>query len=225
MKSLKFYQLLLLFGVLLTASCSDDPQDDINGLKPIFSQYYVRCYLSGDLDIAKSSDDSYWLIRPSKGAARVYFTDVNSPGYAQFKRLALANNDTNYNDYVSGDAGAHAFADNFSAIHITSDKDWDAEHPAGTLLNDIVIIDAVSYASFIRSGYKGRSPELLCKHASELAVDDLYILHCSYDSLFGFWFDKAPVEAGVEHALTITLITAAGEERTMTYTGVPPVMD
>lgn len=77
-----------------------------------------------------------------------------NPQPALFNPIAKHNNDTTYNDtywdrtpYMSGTA---------KYINLTCDRDYDAEHPKGALLNDIVKIDYYTAKPFIDSKYKNR---------------------------------------------------------------------
>ena len=56
----------------------------------------------------------------------------------EFERLAIRNGDVGYNRWLEFWEYPSAFADNFQTMHITSNADWDEEHPAGTLLDDIL---------------------------------------------------------------------------------------
>lgn len=67
--------------------------------------------------------------------------------------------DMSYNRKISFGVGApsgpHEFiAADYTAINIISDTDWDAQHPAGTSLNDIVMFYSASPIEYIKSGYK-----------------------------------------------------------------------
>lgn len=229
MEKFKLYQLFCLLGLVSISSCDDR---EMGKDAPFYTQSYITRYLEGDF-VIKKYDNNKWYVGIPTG--KIYSSPslkVSPHTWERFEEIAWANGDMSYNGYVSDLHGMETcYAENFSAMHITSNKDWDAGHPAGALLDDIVMVSANSYAPFIRSGYKYMWSDGLrydcihiLEHASDLAEDDLYILHVSSGIVF-FWFDKAPAEVGAEHTLTITLVTASGEERTMTHTGVPPVVE
>ena len=78
-------------------------------------------------------------------------------------RLAEKHHDTDYNrkiTYTAGtnsichvSGGRYGITPDITRISIKSDSDFDAEHPAGTSLNDIVRLYSTSVYPYIKSGY------------------------------------------------------------------------
>lgn len=110
--------------------------------------------------------------------------------------------------------------DSFAQMHVHSDADWDKEHPAGTPLDDLLQINYLTVAPFVRGGYHliplpqyeegGVVPVryriLVCGRLSEigtmemvLADKDIYVV-----------FASAPTKAKT-HTLAVEWTTTRGE--------------
>ncbi len=146
--------------------------------------------------------------------------------------------------YSPTDRWMHAFQDyEFQRIEITSDKDFDAAHEAGTSLADVFVFVSVSPIRFIRSGYTDKAdwsdaPENACAFlgydpereyyhpvygiVSELDPADLILLggHDNYDMRIGWLVPSVQPEVAGTHRLCIRLFTVDGEvlEGTVDYT-------
>lgn len=83
------------------------------------------------------------------------------------------------------------------SIKVTSNKDWDAAHPAGTSLNDLIEFKVYSYADYIAGGYTGLDGEWETKILSEMTADDFKLIKPSIE----FYFKKNP-EVIDQHRLT-----------------------
>ena len=71
----------------------------------------------------------------------------------QYKKYAKFYGDTTYHSrHILGDPNACAAP--LSKIDVTSDKDYDEAHPAGTSLNDLFLISYPRLYQYIKSGYK-----------------------------------------------------------------------
>ncbi len=64
----------------------------------------------------------------------------------------------------------------FVSVDIVSDADYDADHPAGESLGDVVLFISSTVKPFIDSGYRGRESTRIEKYVSELSPDDLILL-------------------------------------------------
>ena len=126
-----------------------------------------------------------------------------------------------------------AFADNFTGIKVTSDKDWSAEYPAGSPLNDKMGVRYVSYAEYIENDYHSYSDlgkEILFlynKPLSTLQSDDLRVIEYTPSSLsiysFILYFTSVPDNPGEEHTFTVEFITSDGTVKTASITCTPEV--
>ena len=128
----------------------------------------------------------------------------------EFERLAIRNGDVGYNRWLEFWEYPSAFADNFQTMHITSNADWDEEHPAGTLLDDILWAEFWSYADYIRSGYEtggGNNVQMLVE---DLKADDMQMIR-DYVIIY---FTKTPTIDPI-HTLTVewTTVEGGGQDR------------
>ena len=209
----------------------------------VFLRSYVLSYYSVDsikLSLRiDTSEKKGIFISPtpttSSGRLRLLCT-YNSKGNGQtiFDALCLKHNDMSYNRTVKihdpGDLPLHQYSGvDFSAIRIVSDSDFDAAHPAGTDLGDIVRYAYFSPKKYIDSGYidefdwataDGLAGELYATYASrfehpvekmvsELTPDDLILLGI-YDLGF-LQFETNPTFSQT-HRLTVTMTTDDGRE-------------
>lgn len=243
MRSKKYLSLLSV--LLMFCACE---QSDGGGGH--FVKYFIQMYSEGDIELTMLRS------RPNyQGVETVYQTGFvvgleypaveywAEDGDEGYQKLAERNGDTAFNQWIGHDTpfGAHAFADNFGALHVVSDSDWDDAHPAGTPLDDILLARFYSHAEFIRSGYDTGGVEMevflfynkyfniVKKLVSELTAADMEML-CWY----GFRdFDKttrspiiiftsAPTKAK-EHTLTIEWTTVEGKVKTASITCTPEV--
>ena len=114
-----------------------------------------------------------------------------------------------------------------------SDKDWSAEYPAGTSLNDKMGVRYVSYAEYIENDYHSYSDlgkEILFlynKPLSALQPGDLRVIeYRSYPSAkysFLLYFTSVPDNPGEEHTFTVEFTTSDGMVKTASVTCTPEV--
>lgn len=141
-----------------------------------------------------------------------------------FDSLAAKHNDTTYNRIVTEpDIPGMVFtsacnpvgnAEDFVAINVVSDHDWDEQHPAGTSLNDIVSLSTRSYRQYIKSGYDDALFPAKKKYTyqnillSEMTAAD-YELIMSYDERYSFTFKSRPT-LDMDHMVTFTFVLDDG---------------
>ena len=159
----------------------------------------------------------------------------------EFLRLATRNDDTSFNQWVPDPLCLRtpAFANNFRELHVVSNADWDEEHPAGSLLDDILLVRLYSYANFIHEGYPGKNDNtflskrkylsVIKKLMSELTPADMEMIYCcevndfSTDTLYPvIVFTSAPT-LEKEHTLTLRWTTVEGDVKTASVTCTPEV--
>ena len=101
-----------------------------------------------------------------------------------------------------------------AAIEVVSTRDFDAEHPAGTSLTDIMSVKYQSAAGYIESGYTDLEDlfEWKVRPLNELQPQDLAL---SVHNIF-LIFDKEP-DVLEQHALSIKWTSAEGNTYTTTY--------
>lgn len=107
---------------------------------------------------------------------------------------------------------AVAIAEAIDAIHITSSEDWDAEHAAGALLDDIFFAEYDSYYRYIRNNYTGEPVEHCRKPLADTRPGDMYLAH-----KISFNAETLPTVA-TQHTLTVEFLLDT--EETVAYEAV-----
>lgn len=213
--------ILLLFSLLTLNSCNKHEGPELR-----FCENYIQNYCQGDLVLLSRSPDrppqipadpqtpirNFWI----KLTDCEWISPESDP--QEFERLAIRNGDVGYNRWLEFWEYPSAFADNFQTMHITSNADWDEEHPAGTLLDDILWAEFWSYADYIRSGYEtggGNNVQMLVE---DLKADDMQMIR-DYVIIY---FTKTPTIDPI-HTLTVEWTTVEGEVKTASLTCRPQV--
>ena len=188
-----------------------------------FHRNYIQGYRTGDLNLymAPLKPGAEPAVTHFYMSAEEFISSQTDP--VEFERLASRNGDVSYNRWINEDPVFYefpvAFSYDFGSLHITSEADWDEEHPAGTFLDDIVQVEMSSYAEYIRNGYTGPVEVCYKKLVSELTAEDLAIVSVSG---FTFRFMRAPTLER-EHTLIVSLTTADGKVYTGTLYCIPEV--
>lgn len=140
-------------------------------------------------------------------------------GDLEFWEIAKRNGDACYNHTVwkrtpDDDYRPSCFAEQFNAIHVTSDAVWDDAHPAGIPLDDILWFEGKSVAAYIQSGYTADQQYVtISKKLTEVTEEDTKLLVAtSWNGLNRsvIRFMTTPVYAR-RHTLTVTWTTSGGE--------------
>lgn len=121
--------------------------------------------------------------------------------------------DTAYNQFVWEPLSTECKYPHFATINVTSNMDFDENHPRGTSLNDIMTIIYHTATDFIEEGYNDYT--LLNKREkplNELEPNDLAL---NWTNTF-LAFTKDP-DILTTHTLTFTCTNAKGETFTATY--------
>lgn len=71
-----------------------------------------------------------------------------------YNKYAEYYGDTNFQRDDDDHGGPDVSCNPLASISVTCNRDWDAEHPAGTELNDLISADIMSVKKQIESGYK-----------------------------------------------------------------------
>lgn len=161
-----------------------------------------------------------------------YCHDYVGTNKERYEELCQKYGDMTYDRMVPLYAGferEHMFqASSFVSLKIESDADYNAEHPAGTPLNDIVVYDGQSSKPFIDSGYqlyywedvdkfyyhndKHERPYYpVYKKASEVTAYDLMLIyHTEHSSSMCLRFETPPTSAR-SHNITVTFTDERGK--------------
>ena len=156
-----------------------------------------------------------------------FFIDIYGP-HVEFRSvgedavlydsLCRANNDIGY----SGKAGLLAdlitdriaYYPHIVSIDMFSEMDFDAEHPAGSSLGDIVSLSYCTASDYVESRYRTMDPVEYPKmrKLSEIAEKDLRLLINGRHGLYigPAYFEKSPDNPG-EYNMTIRLTLENGE--------------
>lgn len=156
-----------------------------------------------------------------------------------YDELCKIHNDLSYNQkrsYIVAPLWGRCSAIDFREIDVVSNKDFDAEHPAGKSLKDVVRFVSISPKQFIDSGYAAtfdwdnNEPEIFKKEKetdrlfaysesknyfpingllSDIGKDEMQMLPADTHGIL--FFDKQPT-AEKEHSLTVTIYTREGKK-------------
>ena len=156
-----------------------------------------------------------------------------------YDELCKIHNDLSYNQkrsYIVAPLWGRCSAIDFREIDVVSNKDFDAEHPAGKSLKDVVRFVSISPKQFIDSGYAAtfdwdnNEPKIFKKEKetarlfaysesknyfpingllSDIGTDEMQMLPVNTHGIL--FFDKQPT-AEKEHSLTVTIYTREGKK-------------
>ena len=146
----------LLLIIPLCCGCNEHETSSA----PSFRQCFIEVYYSGGLELPMLQT-GYFGTQPTVPPQNLQTGFVITPNYShnnmcdsfsdpeEFLRLATRNDDTSFNQWVPDHLCLRtpAFANNFRELHVVSNADWDEEHPAGSLLDDILLVRLYSYAN------------------------------------------------------------------------------
>lgn len=222
-------KIIILLATIFIISCEHK-----DGCESIFLKYYIGCYVEGDIEFKISTnilDNKVYLVKYNNNKPSTYQTYYSPeyykdlPSYEKFLYIANRNGDNYFNHF---DIDVYyqtrmASALDFESIHITSDVDWDEAHPAGTNLDDLIILKATTYAEFIRSGYKTGNPDgrTFKIPMNTVTTADLAMLD-GHGGLCFFRFTTVPPDARMQK-LTVTMTSTEGEVKTASLYCVPQV--
>ncbi len=198
--------LLLLLSLSFLSACdnnSDCPGPDLGDYQ-FQTPYFIGQYVDGPiaLSLIKQTSPLYPGQRLDDHGVRLEIVD---PVYFQDPFFKVASNAgyfiwaaERYGDYKkdcfwsSYDLHIGVVALNFQieSIVVTSNKAWDASHPAGESLNDLIEFAVFSYADFVDSGYSllGNVGDWKLKLLSEMTPEDFRLIKPSVE----FYFKKNP---------------------------------
>ena len=196
---------------------------------PIRSYHFIDCYEEwSSFDLRYNNLDDIFSIR-FKTERKYYsaeFQELFNPTQTiedlnKFNELAAKNKDVGYNwedMYMYHSDVRTAIYPKVTDILVTSDRDYDESHPAGTPLNDIFIADYNSYTQFLgdtdhsdvypANNILGHTE----KPCNEIEEHELSVIY-PYVAL---WAMHAPSAWTGKHMITVTLTDENGEVHTAT---------
>jgi len=210
----------------------------------VFKSYVTRYCKFEDIGIDTTKAGN--IIIRGKGRVKQYSWRDEGGEKTTYEALCRKHNDLTYNkkrEYRLSPEWGVCSAIDFKEIDIVSNKDFDAEHPAGTSLKDIVRFVSVSPKKFIDSGYKEtfnwrrNRPEIFKKDSmilslfqretenyfpinrllKDIGTDDMQMLPVNTHGIL--FFDKEPT-AEKEHTLTVTIYIGERKKLVRTITKV-----
>ena len=236
--------LLSISAVLLCMGC--DVSKTI-----LFKSYMTIYYYSENIQLRITDAGNIAIYReytPKEDNIKTASYSFKSKGENKkiYDELCKIHNDLSYNQkrsYIVAPLWGRCSAIDFREIDVVSDKDFDAEHPAGTSLKDIVRFVSVSPKKFIDSGYKEtfnwrrNKPKIFKKESmissmfheetenyfpingllKDIGSDEMQML--PEDTHGILFFDKEPT-AEKEHLLTVTIDIGERKKLVRTITKV-----
>ena len=206
--------LLFVFVASLMSSCKESSDKEAIG-SYIISPHFISAYLMPAKIEALSNAPGHLYLKVT-GDTYKTSADKNSINYDKVQYFSNLYGDTSYNKISSSFHNALAYP--IEKITIYSEKDFDAEHPAGEPLDDIVKLNYQSYYGFVKSGYtayKYDNPAWVGPIADHYVlnfnkitadVSRLVVVSLAKDgSLAGVEFDSSPSTPG-EYPFTIEMV-------------------
>ena len=210
----------------------------------VFKSYVTRYCKFEDIGIDTTKAGN--IIIRGKGRVKHYSWRDEGGEKTTYEALCRKHNDFTYNkkrEYHLRPEWGVCSAVDFREIDIVSDKDFDAEHPAGTSLKDIVRFVSISPKKFIDSGYKEtfnwekNEPKIFKKDSmiqimfqretenyfpinmllKDIGKDEMQMLPVNTHGIL--FFDKEP-NAEKEHTLTVTIYIGERKKLVRTITKV-----
>lgn len=148
---MKYYRILIVFlGIFILLGCAKNVDDGASFTKELIQAYIVPKTL--EVSQYASEKEKFQLL--FDGDRIDQWQNPNT----LFKSIAEKYGDTHYNT-VTVPFRHTTLSTGITAIKVTSDKEFDAMHPAGASLNDVVRLTASSLYYFVKDGYKNTRPD------------------------------------------------------------------
>ena len=206
-----------------TTDCTDNNSQPIDDT--VFSTHYIQKYTQAQTLTIRTM--------PDEGCVKLLIdgNHITHHDETAFRDLYTQYSDTDFNGYLVPYT-MQAVATEFTAIDVTCDRAFDAAHPAGSSLADLVTLAGASAYPYLQSGYKasfdwrtapadyrfeeepvahygsGFSP--INNRLDALSPDDLRLL----DPTLYLRFKTSPAQTGT-YLFTVTMACA---ERTLSQT-------
>lgn len=220
MKAMRnIYRLLCAAAAIsLTSACSKDYMAEVwNAVEidgPYIQEYYdgpLKCevldiyggmpFISVSIDTEHPSDIKKYSSWSTGDEAEIY------------RSLCQKHNDLNFKgeDPLFNHPSKQCYAKDIASIELTCDSDFDAKHPAGSSIMDIMEYQTTSFGPFITSGYGGEFNnynaalnriQISISPADSIAPE--YMMLLSSVNLFRLFFNCVP-ERKTEIGLTLTI--------------------
>lgn len=178
------------------------------------------------LNIWSKADENDGLIHPVWGHS---FGEKELLNAAKFDSLCKAHDDLSYNQTTRTVVQSCLYR-RTTGLHVVSDTDYDAQHPAGTYLDDIVTVRFKSAEDYLKTGYTSLKDYLGKTTGPDYYYEGLPVYNLNlrenlseFNEIqrkliqfgFGFKLNKAPDRTDT-HRFTITYTNEDGVELTGT---------
>lgn len=189
---------LLILSLLICGfwSCTEVEEDG----KGTYRKSYLSSYRTPE------------SIRINTSCSEIKFTITGSTvGSDVYKKLAKTYNDTSYNSYCVG-APRVAISEEICGIQLKTVDYFDASHPAGSDLSELVECSYLSYYDYIQSGYQKEEHDWMLYADSHLeeyfSIWGIKILKCTLSDInstntklaaedFVLEFNQEPEQKGI----------------------------
>ncbi len=210
---------ILLLLVLAATACQKQES-------AFYPKHLIKSYSEGTYRLQYG--DRFISVELENKGRRIYNSpDAVLPADERYLEIARRNGDTCFYQptYFLWYIERGAFADNFCSLSITSNADWDDNHPAGTPLDDLFDVALSAYGPFIRNGYVyigDPAFSISCyttvqKRMDLLEPQDMEVIDRSGPALYILSY---PTLAR-EHTLTLRITTTDGKVHTPSVTCTP----
>lgn len=157
---------------LSVSSCSNE--EAISGA--IYCKNYVSAYLVPEVVAESDAADGIGMNFTIKGRV------INSG--TEYEELAETYGDKSFNRYVVYGPRL-AVSDGLLGVSVVTVKDFDALHPAGSDVSDLIEIQYISFLDYVKSGYKAepKDVESYADMMAYYAVDGARLLNSALQSV------------------------------------------
>ena len=232
MTSRIFKPLLVIAGLVVICSCGFWKPRYCESIVTTYSEYDSAEAVLTEFDQKYSNQQKYDISIDFQLKRMVSFDTEVEKDKEWFNSLCNKYGDNHYHEdmNIDGSVGQRCTVPDVSVIIVTSEEDFDQEHPKGVSLNDCFNVYYVDLKNIIESNYKERTERINEKPLDSITQDDMSMLRSEqaakkvsetltvngwtflnggYFSLFGLKATKLPTGPSVQH-LTIEFTTEYG---------------
>lgn len=217
---------LVALTVIMLSACEKKEVPSYPEPYQYWTPYTIADYLDGTLTLEtiKQETPDYIGQRLDDEGIRLVFQNTvlyqdpnlrEPQNTEQYMECAAKNGDIRDREYLlpyNYPSTKRAFAFNWRTLTVTSNKRYDAAHPAGQPLNDLIEFNGLTYGPYIESGYNMQVEEYkyVCKLLSECTINELSMLSANTWDFPRLYFLKSP-DKKEEHTITVRLEADYGE--------------
>ena len=203
-----------------------------------FTSYVTAYYDYDDIALSLTDNGNIRISYDTVSSHKEYSWNSSGQNKVVYDSLCKVHNDLGYDKkrgYIAMPDWGSCSTFDIAHIDVVSNANFDAQHPSGTSLNDLVYFISVSPKKYIDSGYNysydwaNKTPEIfdkeqemynfrnssessnynpINKKLSETAIDEMVLLPAYY---FGYLvFDSSPTTIK-KHTLTVTFSLCNGK--------------